>query len=73
MGSMLKKKTTDASFGSVATVPAKQAAEPVNAGQLRDKIALVAYQLYEQRGRTCGKDSEDWLAAERIVKGNGNK
>ena len=31
-------------------------------------IARVAYSLYEQRGREDGRDVEDWLEAERIVR-----
>ena len=28
-----------------------------------------AYELYEQRGRTDGHDLDDWLQAERRIKG----
>ena len=31
----------------------------------RDRIAERAYALYEARGRGDGRDTEDWLAAER--------
>lgn len=35
------------------------------------RIAAVAYQLYEQRGREDGHDLEDWLSAEqRILAGH---
>ena len=34
----------------------------------RDEIAKVAYELFEQRGREPGRDCEDWLQAERIVR-----
>lgn len=34
---------------------------------LHDEIEKVAYGLYEARGRTCGHELEDWLAAERMV------
>ena len=34
----------------------------------RDEVARVAYALYEQRGRADGRDFDDWLNAERIVK-----
>ena len=34
----------------------------------RDEVARVAYALYEQRGRTDGRDLDDWLSAERMVK-----
>ena len=32
-------------------------------------IAQRAYELYEQRGRQDGRDSEDWLKAERELGG----
>ena len=32
------------------------------------KVAAVAYQLFEQRGRVHGHDLEDWIEAERIVR-----
>jgi len=34
---------------------------------LGTRIAKRAYELYEKRGRTHGKDFEDWLEAERQV------
>ena len=35
---------------------------------LKNKIAEVAYELFERDGRVHGKDQEHWLEAERIVK-----
>jgi len=32
-------------------------------------IAKKAYELYEKRGRKAGHTVDDWLEAERIVKG----
>ena len=32
-------------------------------------IAKKAYELYEKRGRKAGHTMDDWLEAERIVKG----
>ena len=37
--------------------------------QVRQRIAELAYQLYEQRGRQSGCELEDWLEAERRVLG----
>ena len=31
-------------------------------------VARVAYELYEQRGREDGRDLEDWLRAEAVVR-----
>jgi len=35
---------------------------------LHDKIAIVAYELYEKSGRIEGRNMENWVEAERIVK-----
>ena len=32
-------------------------------------IAKKAYELYEKRGRKAGHSMDDWLEAERIIKG----
>ena len=34
----------------------------------REEVARVAYELFERRGRTDGRDQQDWLEAERIVR-----
>jgi hypothetical protein len=34
---------------------------------VQTRIALLAYQLYEQRGCKDGHDVEDWIQAERTV------
>ncbi len=36
---------------------------------LRKLIAKKAYELYEKRGRKPGHSMDDWLEAERIIKG----
>ena len=35
---------------------------------LQRRIAAKAYEFYEGRGREPGREAEDWLEAERIVK-----
>jgi len=35
---------------------------------LYERIAQRAYELYEQRGRQAGYESEDWLQAEREIR-----
>lgn len=43
---------------------------PGEAGQAEDvrcRIAALAYQFYEQRGREDGHEVEDWLAAEQRI------
>ena len=54
---------------AVAVKRAK-AEQPGNGASTVDAsdIARVAYSLYEQRGREDGRDVEDWLEAERIVR-----
>ncbi len=36
---------------------------------LSSLIAKKAYELYEKRGRKAGHSMDDWLEAERIIKG----
>lgn len=42
---------------------------PLPPQTMEEKIRQRAYQLYEQRGRDNGHAEEDWLRAEREVKG----
>ena len=59
----------------------KKAATPKTAGKkpsparesVQDKIARVAYELFEKSGRPNGKDIEHWLEAEAIVLGKKKK
>jgi hypothetical protein len=37
---------------------------------IENQIQLRAYELYEQRGRTDGHELDDWLQAEREIKGH---
>jgi hypothetical protein len=43
--------------------------EKLGSTALHRRIALRAYQLYEDRGRTHGHDLDDWLTAEQEVLG----
>ena len=40
---------------------------------LQEMIAKKAHELYEKRGGGHGSDLDDWLEAERIVKGKKRK
>ena len=40
---------------------------------LRKLIEKKAFELYEKRGKTGGHSMDDWLEAERIVKGKLSK
>ena len=46
--------------------------EPVSAQkysyEVRERIAKKAYELHEQRGRQAGRELEDWLEAEELVR-----
>jgi hypothetical protein len=35
----------------------------------RDEIAQLAHQLWNERGRQHGRDAEDWLRAEELLRG----
>jgi Protein of unknown function (DUF2934) len=43
--------------------------EPTVLIPIEQKIQQRAYELYEQRGRNDGHDLDDWLQAEREIKG----
>ena len=36
--------------------------------ELQEMIGKKAYELYEKRGREHGRELDDWLEAEKIVK-----
>jgi hypothetical protein len=40
-------------------------------GTDRDALARLAYELYEQRGCADGRDLDDWLQAEVILRRGG--
>jgi hypothetical protein len=51
-----------------STVPPKSD-EPTVLIPIEHRIQQCAYELYEQRGRTDGHELDDWLQAEREIKG----
>lgn len=50
-----------------ANVTAAELSEGARSDHNRARIAGLAYQLYERRGRHDGHDWEDWFAAEQLV------
>ena len=40
---------------------------PLSLQEIQKRIAAKAYELYEARGSSHGRDREDWLEAERLV------
>ena len=43
-------------------------AAELDEARLRELIACKAHELYEQRGGSPGRDLEDWLEAEQLVR-----
>lgn len=37
-------------------------------GEVGERIARKAYELYEQRGRQAGRELDDWLTAEELIR-----
>ena len=48
-------------------VPTKQATAKPETAVSELEISRLAYEIYEQRGRTDGSQLEDWLQAERTL------
>lgn len=54
----------------VSTIKLGRSSNPsMSAEDLNKLIAKKAYELFEKRGRKAGHSIDDWLEAERIVKG----
>ena len=64
-----RRKTEDLG-GGTATLPRSVGDTTVSEAD-RDRIAARAYELYLARGGSHGMDMEDWLTAEREVRGQG--
>lgn len=47
----------------------KAPSSSVTKEDLKSLIAKKAYELYEKRGKQAGHGMDDWLEAERIIKG----
>jgi hypothetical protein len=54
-----------------ATRGAEKTNERLDERAARERIARVAYQRFLERGASHGHDLEDWLAAERELRGGG--
>jgi hypothetical protein len=53
--------------------PAAKKARAVKAKPTQDDIALRAYHIYVERGRTAGDPMQDWLQAEKELLGSMKK
>ena len=49
------------------SVPAQRTSAQT-AASIEEEIALRAYEIYLERGKTDGNDVDDWLQAEREIK-----
>jgi hypothetical protein len=54
---------------NVLQMPENGNAKQYSPADLEAEIRLRAFELYQQRGCTPGQDAQDWLAAEREVRG----
>lgn len=70
-----KKEAAPKKTASKKSATPKTAAKKTSPASesVQDKIARVAYELYEKSGRIHGKDIEHWLEAEVIVLGKKKK
>ncbi len=51
------------------TAPKRQRKKPeLDENALHEMIEKKAYEMYEKKGAEQGKDLDDWLEAEKIVK-----
>ena len=64
---MKKTKHADALLGERDLSPEPESMQKYS-GELRERIAKKAYELYEQRGRQPERHVEDWLKAEEIIR-----
>ena len=67
---MSKETVSNPATLTMSAGPPKMSANSV---QAQDRIALRAYELYEQRGRQEGRALEDWVEAERQLVGASDK
>jgi len=56
---------------SVDTTPEQE--PTTNASDSRERIAARAYEIYQQRGGAHGRETEDWLEAEREISGSSSR
>jgi hypothetical protein len=54
----------------ISTIKLGKSSNPsMSTEDLNKLVAKKAYELYEKRGRKSGHSMDDWLEAERIIKG----
>lgn len=65
----VKKTAPKSSATKKETFLKKSISSFVEQGNINQRIAEKAYDLYLKRGGAHGNDVDDWLAAERIIAG----
>jgi DUF2934 family protein len=61
------RAVTSGHNAGAARVAASGPSETGSSDGVETRIAALAYQLYEQRGRKDGHDVEDWIQAEQRI------
>ena len=57
-------------MAKISTIKLGRSSNPsMSTEDLNKLVAKKAYELFEKRGRKAGHSIDDWLEAERIVKG----
>lgn len=55
-------------FKNINVKQAAKKADPQYADKLNEMIKTKAFEIYQKRGATPGREMDDWLEAEKIVK-----
>ena len=66
MGASVRKRTGLQQEGDLSI--SKQTASARTAATIEEQITLRAYEIYLERGKTDGKDVDDWLQAENELR-----
>ena len=64
---MAKSRNSSQTLPADSSAPTGVQDRPPASGDLHDRVAQRAYELYLERGGADGGDFDDWLAAEREV------
>ena len=64
----MKTRPTASTLIVNQTVPPDPVFMQKYSDEVRKRIAKKAYELHEQRGRQAGRELEDWLEAEELVR-----
>lgn len=63
-----KKKAADAP-SNVTEITVTREQMTITPNVPREEIAVLAHQLWNDRGRQHGRDAEDWFRAEELLRG----